>query len=374
MALKLKSGATGSRWPRLHQSVLPSCLTELDRIADNPGDLRGLCFVPDGVEEPMPLVVVLHGCTQTADVYDQGTGWSTLAARGGFALLFPEQQRSNNPMLCFNWFQGGDIKRGTGEAASIKSMIDTMKRDHAIDPARIFITGLSAGGAMTSVMLATYPEQFAGGAIIAGLAYGCASGMAEALDCMAGRSRSTADELAAVIRCASPHTGQWPRVQVWQGDADTTVTPGNADAIVAQWAGLHGVSVKPDVIDRIDHHPRARWLGADGTALIERYSIAGMGHGVPIDPRRGASEALGSAGAHMLDVGLCSTQRIAEFFGIGGAAATAVEAKPAKPIAFAVPVTPRADQSRESSSAAMPPASSVQAVIEKALKAAGLMR
>ncbi len=373
MALKLKSGA-GSRWARLHRSALPSRLTELGRIADNPGDLRGLCFVPDGVEGPMPLVVVLHGCTQTAAVYDHGTGWSTLAARCGFALLFPEQQRGNNAMLCFNWFLGNDTKRGIGEAASIKSMIDTMKRDHAIDPERIFITGLSAGGAMTSVMLATYPEKFAGGAIIAGLAYGCASGMAEALDCMAGRSRSTADELAAVVRRASPHTGRWPRVQVWQGDADTTVTPGNADAIVAQWAGLHGVSAAPDVIDRIDHHPRARWLGADGTALIERYTIAGMGHGVPIDPRRGSGEKLGVAGAHMLDVGVSSTQRIAEFFGIGGAAATAVETKPAKPIAFAVPVTPRADQSRASSSAAMPPASGVQAVIEKALKAAGLMR
>ena len=167
--------------------MTPSRLTELGPVRDNPGDLRGLCFVTEGAEGPMPLVVVLDGCTQTAEAYDHGSGWSTLAARYDFALLFPEQQRSNNAMLSFNWFSANDTKRGMGEAASIKSMIDTIKRDHAIDEARVFITGLSDAGAMTSAMLATYPEQFAAGAILAGLAYGCASGIAEALDCMGGR-------------------------------------------------------------------------------------------------------------------------------------------------------------------------------------------
>jgi poly(hydroxyalkanoate) depolymerase family esterase len=372
MVLRRNLGVGAARWQRLHQAAMPSRLTDLGEVRDNPGDLRGLCFVPDGVEAPMPLVVVLHGCTQTASVYDHGSGWSTLAARFGFALLFPEQQRSNNAMLCFNWFLPGDTQRTMGEAASIKSMIDTMKRDHSIDDTRVFITGLSAGGAMTSVMLATYPEQFAAGAILAGLAYGCASGTAEALECMAGRSRSTADELAAVVRRASPHRGKWPRVQVWQGDADTTVTPGNADSIVAQWTGLHGLSATPDVVDRVDNHPRARWLGDDGKALIEQYSITGMAHGVPIDPRRGGGDALGAAGAHMLDVGLSSTLHIAEFFGIEGA--PAVEADPAKAVAPVVSIAARRERPRAANPAPTPNASGVQAVIEKALRAAGLMR
>ena len=372
MVLKRNLGVGAARWQRLHQAAMPGRLTELGEVLDNPGNLRGLCFVPDGVEGPMPLVVVLHGCTQTASVYDHGSGWSTLAARFGFALLFPEQQRSNNAMLCFNWFSVNDTTRGTGEAASIKSMIDTMKRDHAIDDTRVFITGLSAGGAMTSVMLATYPEQFAAGAILAGLAYGCASGTAEALECMAGRSRSTTDELAAVVRRASPHRANWPRVQVWQGDADTTVTPGNADSIVTQWTGLHGLSATPDVVDRVENHPRARWLGDDGKALIEQYSITGMAHGVPIDPRRGGGDALGAAGAHMLDVGLSSTLHIAEFFGIEGA--PAVEADPAKAVAPVVSIAARRERPRAAKPAPTPHASGVQAVIEKALRAAGLMR
>ena len=117
------------------------------------------------------LVVVLHGCGQTAAAYDFGTGWSTLAKRYGFALLMPEQQGANNANTCFNWFNPGDVARGRGEAASIRQMVARMVADHKIDPRRIYVTGLSAGGAMTSVMLATYPEVFAGGAIIAGLPY-----------------------------------------------------------------------------------------------------------------------------------------------------------------------------------------------------------
>ena len=145
-------------------------LSDLAGVRPNPGDLLGRYYVPAGLKGPAPLVVVLHGCTQNAAVYDHGSGWSRLADKNGFSLLFPEQKRANNPLLCFNWFSGTDNKRGMGEAASIANMIAAMKKAHAIDPARIFVTGLSAGGAMASAMLATYPDIFAGGAIIAGVA------------------------------------------------------------------------------------------------------------------------------------------------------------------------------------------------------------
>src|SRR5687768_851948 len=83
-------------------------LRPLDAVRDNPGNLLGHSYVPEGFEGPLPLVVVLHGCTQDAAGYDRGSGWSRLAARHGFALLFPEQQRANNLALCFNWFTAGD--------------------------------------------------------------------------------------------------------------------------------------------------------------------------------------------------------------------------------------------------------------------------
>ena len=341
-------------------------LSDLEGVRDNPGGLRARFYVPEGLKPGAGLVVVLHGCTQNAAAYDHGSGWSGLADRHGFGLLFPEQSRSNNPNLCFNWFNPEDVTRGRGEAASIKAMVDRMIEAHGVDPGRVFVTGLSAGGAMAAAMLATYPDVFAGGAIIAGVAYGCASGVAEAFDCMAGGGSGNARSLAANVRRASGHKGPWPRVQIWQGSGDRTVVPSNADALVRQWRELHDLPARPSRSGREGGHEHLVWTAADGTALVEHYTIAGMGHGTPLDPGEGEGQS-GAAGAHMLDVGLSSTNRIGEFFGIAGAAASNVvkEAEPARV---------RKASARDGKAKAKPVSSGVQATIEQALRAAGLMR
>jgi poly(hydroxyalkanoate) depolymerase family esterase len=135
-------------------------------------------------------------------------GWggrtSTLADRYGFALLLPEQQPSNNPNGCFNWFLPGDTRRGGGEALSIRQMIEKIVIDKNIDRRRIFITGLPAGGAMTSAMLVSYPEVFAGGAIIAGLPYGAASNAQQAFESMFQSPPRSAREWGDLLRyCAN---------------------------------------------------------------------------------------------------------------------------------------------------------------------------
>src|SRR6185503_4009237 len=150
-------------------------LREILDFGSNPGNLRMFGYRPSNLADSPALVVVLHGCTQSAAGYDLGAGWSTLADRYGFVLLFPEQQRSNNPNGCFNWFQPAHSQRGKGEPLSIRQMIEKSVVDHRIDRRRVFVTGLSAGGAMTSNMLACYPEVFAAGAIVAGLPYGAAN-------------------------------------------------------------------------------------------------------------------------------------------------------------------------------------------------------
>jgi poly(hydroxyalkanoate) depolymerase family esterase len=123
--------------------------------------------------------------------YDLGAGWSTLAERYGFVLLLPQQQPANNLHRCFNWFLADDLERDKGEALSIRQLGEVMIHDHHIDRDRVFVTGLSAGGAMTPVMLATYPEIFVAGGVIAGLPYRTATNMKEALDCMSkARDRS----------------------------------------------------------------------------------------------------------------------------------------------------------------------------------------
>jgi len=115
--------ALGSRRNMPAPSVVADRLRDFPEFGSNPGALRARIYIPPSLPEHAALVVVLHGCTQTAAGYDHGSGWSQLADRHGFALLFPEQQRANNANLCFNWFAPGDIQRGGGEALSIAQMI-----------------------------------------------------------------------------------------------------------------------------------------------------------------------------------------------------------------------------------------------------------
>src|SRR5262249_33638425 len=176
-------------------------------------------FVPPQLQSSRALVVVLHGCGQTASGYNLGAGWSTLAKHYGFALLMPEQVISNNANGCFNWFNPDDTAREHGEAASIRQMIARIVRDHHIDQRRMFVTGLSAGGAMTSVMLATYPDVFAAGAIIAGLPYGVATNVREALTGMRASAARSPRKLGDLVRKATHYKGPWPRVSVCHGSA-----------------------------------------------------------------------------------------------------------------------------------------------------------
>lgn len=294
-------------------------LTVTQDFGANPGNLRMLSYRPADLPAQAPLVVVLHGCKQTAGIYDRGAGWSDLARQFGFALLMPEQRRINNPNGCFNWFQPEDVSRDEGEVGSIASMIGFMLREHGLDAGRVFITGLSAGGGMTAAMLATYPELFAGGAIIAGLPYGSADGVHEAFGVMGqGRIRS-AQELGDRVRAASGHAGPWPRVSVWQGEADTTVNPINAYELVKQWTNVHGIAGGTPHTAQIGAVTHRTWPTTDGKPAVELYTIPGFGHATPIDPMaRPAAARCGSvtASRFILPAGISSTYRIAESWGL----------------------------------------------------------
>lgn len=290
-------------------------LTAVTGFGSNPGALQMFKYVPAGLPAGAPLVVALHGCAQSASNYDGETGWVLLADRWKFALLLPEQTTSNNASRCFNWFEPGDIARGAGEALSIRQAVEKVRADHALDPARIFVTGLSAGGAMTAVMLATYPEVFAGGAVIAGVPYNCGTGLTQAFSCMNPGSNLTPAQWGAKVRAASAHSGPWPRVSIWHGDADTTVRPANAQELMEQWTDVHGVDQVADVEDTIGGYPHKVYRNAAGQAVVESWSITGMGHGTPVDPGTGERQC-GTAGAYILDVNLCSSWYIGRFFGL----------------------------------------------------------
>jgi poly(hydroxyalkanoate) depolymerase family esterase len=273
-----------------------------------------------------------------------------LADRYGFALLFPEQQHANNPNTCFTWFRPADTQRNRGEALSIRQMIERMIRDHGIDHSRVFIVGLSAGGAMTAAMLAAYPEVFAGGAIIAGLPYGSVATVQAAFETMAQGPDRSPDEWGDLIRSASPHPGPWPKLSVWHGSVDPIVNPRNAEEIVKQWINVHGLSAEPDYVHQARGHSRRVWRDETGADLIEVYIISGMGHGVPLALAHGADHC-GHAGAFHFDVGLSSTLQIAKFWGVaadrptmsdqvaGASASGTLLPVPERPVVSGIPVT-----------------------------------
>jgi poly(hydroxyalkanoate) depolymerase family esterase len=273
--------------------------------AANPGNLAMTRYVPEGLPAGRPVVVALHGCTQTAATYGTGSGWRELADRMRFTLLLPEQKTANNLNRCFNWFERGDTTRGQGEAASIAEMVRSTVADTSADPARVYVTGLSAGGAMTAVMLAAYPELFAGGGIVAGIAYRCAASLVDAFSCMYPGKNLTPTALGNAVRSASTHEGPWPTVSIWQGSADYTVAPANAAELVEQWTNVHGLPPTPTRTDTVAGYPHAAY----GTA-VETYTITGMGHGQPVDPGTSTAQC-GQAGAYVLDVNICAAWHMA---------------------------------------------------------------
>jgi poly(hydroxyalkanoate) depolymerase family esterase len=326
-----------------------SPLVEITDFGANPGNLRMFSFVPDRLQPQPALVVVLHGCGQTAAGYDMGAGWSTLAKQYGFALLMPQQQPSNNANTCFNWFNPEDTARDSGEACSIRHMIARMVADCKINKHRIFVTGLSAGGAMTSVMLATYPEVFAGGAVIAGLPFGVATNVREALSGMFQSPSRPGDELGGLVRTASKHGGPWPKLSVWHGSADRTVNPANANEIVKQWLDVHDLPSAPMSEGTVDGYPHQVWRDAEGDIIIESYTITNMAHGTPLGIADN-DERYGAQGAFLIEAGISSSYHIANFFGLTERisrhqkASNGVSAKfpkePAKEVAKPVPAAP----------------------------------
>lgn len=346
--------------------LAPRHMTERTGFGPNPGHLRMLVYAPAGLPERSPLVVVLHGCGQGAEAYASGAGWLQLADRLGFCVVAAEQSSSNNANRCFNWFEPYDVAHGEGEAASIHQMIQTAIGDCDLDPARVFVTGLSAGGGMTTAMMAAYPETFAGGAVVAGLPYRAADDVMSAFGAMFQPHSHSPRELGDRVRAARPrYDGPWPRVSIWHGDVDSTVLHGNALEIAKQWIDVHGLDEAHPVHDRVDHQKHTVWADAAGRPTVELYDIHGMGHGTPLASR--GKDGLGTPGPFLIEAGISSTAHIAHFWGLDEGAEVAAEAPVAAP-----PEPPAPRPTLVQPVHAVVPA--VQDVITKALTAAGLMK
>jgi poly(hydroxyalkanoate) depolymerase family esterase len=304
--------------PTASVSAASSTLAQVSSFGSNPGNLLMFDYVPASMPAKAPLVLALHGCTETASDYE-AAGWNAVADTYKFYVVYPQQQSSNNTESCFNWFGNtsgstADITRGEGEAASIIAMIKNMEATYSIDTTRVFVTGFSAGAAYAVALLAMYPDVFAAGASFSGIPFGCANSLTTAETCMSAPPSKTPAQWGMLAQAGFPgYSGPYPRLSVWQGSMDTTVSTQNLAAIVSQWTALTGASATPSTTNTVAGFPHNEYSNGKGVQ-VESYSITGMPHAVAID----TANSCGTAGTYFIDEKLCAVSAVAQFFGLEG--------------------------------------------------------
>jgi poly(hydroxyalkanoate) depolymerase family esterase len=213
---------------------------------------------------------------------------------------------------CFDWYHETETAGDSGEAASIAAMTRAAISHFDSDPGRVFIVGLSAGGAMTAALLAAYPDLFAAGASVAGVPVGAArSGIEAIMQARTGRGDRSPEEWAARARAAAPDAfeGPWPRLSIWQGQADTTVAPGNGDLLATQWCALHDLA-GPPIINQVGNGIE-HWMWPDGRQpIVEQWSLPKLAHAYPV------GEGVVVRGRFVEQAPVDATGAIARFFSL----------------------------------------------------------
>ncbi|MDP1920597.1 MAG: PHB depolymerase family esterase [Myxococcales bacterium] len=250
-------------------------------FGSNPGNLLMYRFVPTGLARGRPLVVLLHGCGETATTFSTSSGFEAQATQRQFALVLPQQQVLNNFQLCFNWFEAANQQRDSDELLSIKQMVDRMVTDVGSDPQQVYIAGFSAGAALVANMLATSPDRFRAGAIAAGIPFECTTSVLSSQTCLGGLAPQTPQVWSMRVRAAFPSfTGTYPRVAVWQGQSDVFVAPSNGTELMEQWTAVHGIDQTADGTQAITSGGTRTFFRAatGGTTLVELDEVPGLGH------------------------------------------------------------------------------------------------
>ena len=246
----------------------------LDASYSGPAGSRpSTLYVPSGYRsgQPVPLVVMLHGCSQSPDDFAAGTRMNEAAEVHTCLVAYPAQTAAANHSRCWNWFNAADQRRDGGEPALIAGITRQVMRDFAVDPRRVYAAGLSAGGAEAAILGAVYPDLYAAIGVHSGLACGAASDMSSAFAAMrsggAGRTGHT------------PGARPVPAI-VFHGDRDSTVHPRNGDAVVAQAAPGDGLRARAQdgQVPGGHGYTRTQHAGADGRTLVEQWRIHGAGH------------------------------------------------------------------------------------------------
>jgi poly(hydroxyalkanoate) depolymerase family esterase len=239
-------------------------------------------FVPKHrPNHPLPLIVMLHGCTQNPDDFAAGTAMNERARADGFLVLYPEQSANANPQRCWNWFKHNHQTSGSGEPALIAGMTQAVMKKYAVNPGQVYIAGLSAGGAMAAIVAHAYPELFAAVGVHSGLPNGVAHNVGEALAVM----KSGALPAAAASRSNAAPSSFVPTI-VFHGDHDQTVHPRNGENVIAAVlnqtdhlaAALPPVEIEQGTSAHGKRYTRTLHRTQDGRPLAEHWVVHGAGH------------------------------------------------------------------------------------------------
>lgn len=246
-------------------------------------------YVPSGYHgQASPLIVMLHGCTQSPDDFAAGTRMNQLAERDGFLVVYPAQAAQANRSKCWNWFKASDQSRDQGEPSLIAGITRQVMSTHQVDARRVYVAGLSAGGAMAMIMGVTYPDLYAAIGIHSGLAYGVAHDLASAFAAMRQGGKPGTRRGHARSAVPGAHSRVVPTI-VFHGEDDKTVHPSNADQVLAHWATAPGASdpaptSPPPATVHAGQAPgghaytRSVYQDAGGREVLERWLIHGAGH------------------------------------------------------------------------------------------------
>jgi len=292
-------------------------LTQVGNFGSNPGSLTMYSYLPASLPSNAPLVVAMHGCTQNANDYFAHSGWPKYADMFGFALVFPEQPSTTNPIVnCFDWGTPSNDGRGQGEALSIYNMVQYARTNYHVNPSRIYVTGLSAGGGMTADLLADYPDVFAAGSIDSGPAAQCSTSGIFNTNCTSGHTSHTPRQWGDLIRASHPgYTGPYPRVAIWQGTSDTKVNPDELTYNRDGWTNVWGIGQTPSSTRSLTGGTtESTYNDANGKPAVVTYSVAGMAHGLAVNPGSGTDQC-GTTSTYYLGY-ICSSYYTAEFFGL----------------------------------------------------------
>lgn len=262
-------------------------LTEVTNFGDNPGNLGMHVYVPDNAQGNPAIVLALHGCGGSGPGFYAGSEFASLADQHGFIVIYPSASKKGD---CFDsWSAQSHTRNGGSDPVSMMSMITYVENQYHGDPNRVYVTGSSAGGMETNIMIGLYPDVFKAGAVFMGVPFGCFADESDyiplpgASNCASGRVEKTPREWGDLVRNAYPgYSGPSPRVQLWHGEEDHFVDYTNLQQEINQWTDVYGLSQTPTNTDT----PQANWnrsqyVDSSGTVKLEAYSVGGAGHVLP---------------------------------------------------------------------------------------------